>query len=130
MDPAGTPRNTEPRMESRYAQERVCSSCWARFAGPAANRVRGIVGIIEPRPRPDVDRTGQATSAALSNVPPPGSLVLQVQKSAVGWVLALTNGQVVYAVRQGHQGRYAGLHRLLRRDLAAGDGRQPGGEPG
>jgi predicted lipoprotein with Yx(FWY)xxD motif len=40
--------------------------------------------------------TGQATSAALSNVPPPGSLVLQVQKSAVGWVLALTNGQVVY----------------------------------
>ena len=39
---------------------------------------------------------GQATSAALSNVPPPGSLVLQVQKSAIGWVLALTNGQVVY----------------------------------
>jgi len=39
---------------------------------------------------------GQATSAALSNVPPPGSLVLHVQKSDVGWVLALANGQVVY----------------------------------
>jgi predicted lipoprotein with Yx(FWY)xxD motif len=39
---------------------------------------------------------GQATSAALSNVPPPGSLVFQVQRSAVGWVLALTNGLVVY----------------------------------
>jgi hypothetical protein len=33
-------------MESRYAQERVCSSCWDRFTGPAANRVRGIVGIV------------------------------------------------------------------------------------
>ena len=39
---------------------------------------------------------GQATSAALSNVPPPGSIVLHVQKSNVGWVLALANGQVVY----------------------------------
>ena len=40
---------------------------------------------------------GQATSAALSNVPPPGSTVLHVQKSAIGWVLAKANGQVVYA---------------------------------
>ena len=39
---------------------------------------------------------GQATSAALSNVPPPGSLVLHVQKSDLGFVLALANGQVVY----------------------------------
>jgi predicted lipoprotein with Yx(FWY)xxD motif len=39
----------------------------------------------------------QATSAALSNVPPPGSTVLHVQKSAIGWVLAAANGQVVYA---------------------------------
>jgi hypothetical protein len=30
-------------MESRYAQERVCSSCWDRFTSPAANRVRGLV---------------------------------------------------------------------------------------
>jgi predicted lipoprotein with Yx(FWY)xxD motif len=40
---------------------------------------------------------GQATSAALSNVPPPGSTVLHVQKSSIGWVLAAANGQVVYA---------------------------------
>ena len=40
---------------------------------------------------------GQATSAALSNVPPPGSTVLHVQKSSIGWVLAMGNGQVVYA---------------------------------
>jgi predicted lipoprotein with Yx(FWY)xxD motif len=40
---------------------------------------------------------GQATSAALSNVPPPGSTVLHVQKSAIGWVLAVGKGQVVYA---------------------------------
>jgi hypothetical protein len=46
-------------MESRYAQERVCSSCWDRFASPAANRVRGIVGIVEHfdfDPGLDVDR--------------------------------------------------------------------------
>jgi predicted lipoprotein with Yx(FWY)xxD motif len=40
---------------------------------------------------------GQATSAALSNVPPPGSTVVHVQKSSIGWVLAVANGQVVYA---------------------------------
>src|SRR6185437_10259996 len=44
--PRCTPKNTEPRMESRYAQERLCSSCRPRFARPAANRVRGIVGFI------------------------------------------------------------------------------------
>jgi predicted lipoprotein with Yx(FWY)xxD motif len=37
---------------------------------------------------------GQATSGALN--PPPGSTVLHVQKSALGYVLALANGQVVY----------------------------------
>jgi predicted lipoprotein with Yx(FWY)xxD motif len=38
---------------------------------------------------------GGATSGAL-NAPPPGSTVLHVQKSALGYVLALANGQVVY----------------------------------
>jgi predicted lipoprotein with Yx(FWY)xxD motif len=38
---------------------------------------------------------GQATSGAI-NVPPPGSIVLVVQKSALGYVLAAANGQVVY----------------------------------
>ena len=37
-----------------------------------------------------------ASSAALGGITP-GSTVLHVQKSAVGWVLALSNGQVVYA---------------------------------
>jgi predicted lipoprotein with Yx(FWY)xxD motif len=38
---------------------------------------------------------GQASSGALSNIPP-GSTVLHVQKSTLGYVLALANGQVVY----------------------------------
>jgi predicted lipoprotein with Yx(FWY)xxD motif len=38
---------------------------------------------------------GGATTGAL-NVPPPGSTVLHVQKSSLGYVLALANGQVVY----------------------------------
>jgi len=36
---------------------------------------------------------GQPSSIALA---PPGSQVIIVQKSALGWVLALANGQVVY----------------------------------
>jgi predicted lipoprotein with Yx(FWY)xxD motif len=36
---------------------------------------------------------GQPSSVALA---PPGSQVLIVQRSAIGWVLALANGQVVY----------------------------------
>lgn len=39
---------------------------------------------------------GQATSGALSGIPGPGSTVLHVQKSSLGYVLALTSGQVVY----------------------------------
>ena len=37
-----------------------------------------------------------ASSAALGGIAP-GSTVLHVQKSNLGWVLALSNGQVVYA---------------------------------
>ena len=44
-------------MESRYAQERVGSSCRAWFASTAANRVRGIVGIVEHLDL-DYDRPG------------------------------------------------------------------------
>ena len=39
---------------------------------------------------------GQATSGALGGIPGPGSTVLHVQKSNLGYVLALTSGQVVY----------------------------------
>jgi predicted lipoprotein with Yx(FWY)xxD motif len=38
----------------------------------------------------------QSSSAALGGITP-GSTVLHVQKSSVGWVLALSNGQVVYS---------------------------------
>ena len=38
---------------------------------------------------------GQPSSAAL-NLPPKGSVVLVVQKSALGYVLAAANGQVLY----------------------------------
>ena len=38
---------------------------------------------------------GQATSGALDGIPGPGSTVLHVQKSNLGYVLALTSGQVV-----------------------------------
>ena len=39
---------------------------------------------------------GQASSAAEAGLPPAGSTVLIVQRSAVGYVLAEANGQVVY----------------------------------
>jgi predicted lipoprotein with Yx(FWY)xxD motif len=39
---------------------------------------------------------GAPSSAALGGIKP-GSTVLHVQKSNLGWVLALSNGQVVYA---------------------------------
>jgi predicted lipoprotein with Yx(FWY)xxD motif len=38
---------------------------------------------------------GAPSSAALGGITP-GSTVLHVQKSSIGWVLALSNGQVVY----------------------------------
>jgi predicted lipoprotein with Yx(FWY)xxD motif len=47
---------------------------------------------------------GQATTGAL-NAPPPGSTVLHVQKSALGYVLALaTGGQVVYTYAKDTKG--------------------------
>jgi predicted lipoprotein with Yx(FWY)xxD motif len=57
----------------------------------------GSSGSSNPTATSTAQPGGQATSAALSNVPPPGSTVLHVQKSAIGWVLAMANGQVVYA---------------------------------
>ena len=57
----------------------------------------GSSGSSNPTATSAAQPGGQATSAALSNVPPPGSTVLHVQKSSIGWVLAVANGQVVYA---------------------------------
>ena len=55
----------------------------------------GSSGSSNPATTSTAKPGAQATSAALSNLPP-GSLVLHVQKSDLGWVLALANGQVVY----------------------------------
>jgi predicted lipoprotein with Yx(FWY)xxD motif len=57
----------------------------------------GSSGSSNPTATSAAKSGGQATSEALSNVPPPGSTVLHVQKSAIGWVLAVGKGQVVYA---------------------------------
>ncbi len=46
---------------------------------------------------------GAPSSAALGGITP-GSTVLHVQKSAIGWVLALSNGQVVYAYDKDSKG--------------------------
>jgi predicted lipoprotein with Yx(FWY)xxD motif len=56
----------------------------------------GSSGSSNPATTSTAQPAGQPTSAALSNVPPPGSLVLHVQNSDLGFVLALANGQVVY----------------------------------
>ena len=57
----------------------------------------GSSGSSNPTATSAAQPGGQATSEALSNVPPPGSTVLHVQKSNLGWVLAVGKGQVVYA---------------------------------
>ena len=55
----------------------------------------GSSGTSAPATSATAQAAGQATSGALSNIPP-GSTVLHVQKSDLGFVLALANGQVVY----------------------------------
>ncbi len=107
MDPGAPQGTTETRMESRYAQERVGSSCRARFASPAANRVRGIVGIVEHLgPGHDFDRSagrpGDQRSAG--DIPTKGRPCCIVQKSALGYVLALANGHVVYTYAKDTKG--------------------------
>ncbi len=48
--------------------------------------------------------TGQASSAALAGLPAPGSTVLIVQQSALGYVLAEANGLVVYTYDKDSKG--------------------------
>jgi predicted lipoprotein with Yx(FWY)xxD motif len=47
-------------------------------------------------PTTTAQAAGQASSSALADGPQPGDTVLIVQKSALGYVLAEANGQVVY----------------------------------
>jgi predicted lipoprotein with Yx(FWY)xxD motif len=56
----------------------------------------GSSGSSSPTTTSTAKPNGEASSAALGGITP-GSTVLHVQKSAVGWVLALSNGQVVYS---------------------------------
>ena len=74
----------------------------------------GSSSSSNPTPTSTAQPGGQPSSAALGNVPPPGSTVLHVQKSAVGWVLAAVQRAGRLHVRQGPQGRHADLHRFLR----------------
>jgi len=55
----------------------------------------GSSGSSNPATTSTAQPGGQATSGVIS-MPPPGSTVLHVQNSSLGYVLALTNGQVVY----------------------------------
>jgi predicted lipoprotein with Yx(FWY)xxD motif len=48
-------------------------------------------------------QAGQASSSALGGIQP-GDVVLHVQKSAIGYVLAAANGQVVYTYDQDSKG--------------------------
>jgi predicted lipoprotein with Yx(FWY)xxD motif len=56
----------------------------------------GSSGSSSPTTTSTAQPGAQGTSGLLNGMPAPGSTVLHVQKSALGYVLALTNGQVVY----------------------------------
>ena len=56
----------------------------------------GSSGTSSPGTTSTPQPGAQGTSALLNGIPGPGSTVLHVQKSDLGYVLALTNGQVVY----------------------------------
>ena len=94
-------------MESRYAQERLCSSCGLGSLAlllTACGGSSGSSGSSNPTATSAAQPGGQATSEALSNVPPPGSTVLHVQKSAIGYVLAEASHQVVYTYSKDKKG--------------------------
>ena len=56
----------------------------------------GSSGTSSPGTTSTAQPGAQGTSALVNGMPGPGSTVLHVQKSDLGYVLALTNGQVVY----------------------------------
>jgi len=78
-------------------------SGWAAAAGlgslllllTACGGSSGSSGTSNSTPTNTAKAAGQATSGALAG-PPKGSVVLIVQKSALGFVLAEANGQVLY----------------------------------
>ena len=78
-------------------------SGWAAAAGlgslllllTACGGSSGSSGTSNSTPTSTAKAAGQATSGALAG-PPKGSVVLIVQKSKLGYVLAEANGQVLY----------------------------------
>ena len=78
-------------------------SGWAAAAGlgslvqllTACGGSSGSSSTSTSTPPSTAQPAGQPTSA-LGSLPPKGSVVLIVQHSALGWVLAAANGQVVY----------------------------------
>jgi predicted lipoprotein with Yx(FWY)xxD motif len=88
-------------------------SGWAAAAGlgslvlllAACGGSSGSSSTSTPATSSTAQPAGQATSGALSGVPPKGSTVLIVQKSALGYVLALAGGgQVVYTYAKDTKG--------------------------
>jgi len=80
----------------------MLKSGWAAAAGlgslvlllTACGGSSGSSSTSSSTPTTTAQANGQPTSEV--SVPPPGSVVLVVQKSAVGYVLAAANGQVLY----------------------------------
>ncbi len=79
-------------------------SGWAAAAGlgslvlllTACGGSSGSSSASTPATNSTTHAAGQASTGALGGVPPKGSTVLIVQRSALGYVLALANGMVVY----------------------------------
>ncbi|MGO9193654.1 MAG: hypothetical protein ACLP8X_35105 [Streptosporangiaceae bacterium] len=80
----------------------MLKSGWAAAAGlgslvlllTACGGSSGSSSTSSPTTTTTAQANGQPTSEV--SVPPPGSIVLVVQKSALGYVLAAANGQVLY----------------------------------
>ena len=87
-------------------------SGWAAAAGlgslvlllTACGGSSGSSNTSTPATTSTSQAAGQATTGALISAPPKGSTVLIVQKSALGYVLALANGEVVYTYAKDTKG--------------------------
>jgi predicted lipoprotein with Yx(FWY)xxD motif len=87
-------------------------SGWAAAAGlgslvlllTACGGSSGSSSTSTPTSTSTAQPAGQPSTGALGSLPPKGSIVLVVQHSALGWVLAAANGQVVYTYAKDTKG--------------------------
>ncbi len=87
-------------------------SGWAAAAGlgslvlllTACGGSSGSSSTSGSTPTTTTQANGQASSNALASLPPKGSVVLVVQQSALGYVLAEANGQVLYTYAKDTKG--------------------------